>query len=178
MPFLLDDPDREASVGPASIARIGDQAGRKDEHTRTSVKTVTENMPKMLGFMRGMSQKGKKRVIPLFPRNTGTKCFRSTAGVFPVCVIDMQRGKPIRVPECNTPGKRSARKADIRAGMGSWKKPMPSCNGKDRGCAARQHHPTGNRANFHVLPRREKRWSPFVLGNAMERLDGVCARVP
>ncbi len=47
-------PDREARNGPASITRTGGQAERKVEHMQTSVRTVSMNIPKMLGTMRGM----------------------------------------------------------------------------------------------------------------------------
>jgi hypothetical protein len=35
--------------------------------------------------------------------------------------------------------------------MGAWKKRTPVCHGSDRGCAVTQDHPTGNRADFHVV---------------------------
>jgi hypothetical protein len=35
---------------------------------------------------------------------------------------------------------------------------MPCCNGADRGCAARQHHPTRKRADFPLVWRHERTW--------------------
>ena len=53
-------------------------------------------------------------------------------------------------------GKRTARDAEGDAGMGSWSKRTPVCNGSDRGCAVRQDHPPGNRADFHVVLSHER----------------------
>jgi hypothetical protein len=44
--------------------------------------------------------KNSKPVIPFHNRNTGTKGFRVTTGVFPVYVIEMQPAKPVRLPGC------------------------------------------------------------------------------
>lgn len=50
-----------------------------------------------------------------------------------------ERGKPVVSPS----GKAAlARGADETVGKGGGSKRRPFCNGADRGCAARQHHPT------------------------------------
>lgn len=41
----------------------------------------------------------------------------------------VKRGKPVLLPL----GRQTARRADGGAGMGRWRKRMPSCNGADRG---------------------------------------------
>jgi len=53
-------------------------------------------------------------------------------------------------------GQRTVRGADGAAGKGSWNKRTPVCNGSDRGCAVRQDHPAGNRADFHVVLSHER----------------------
>jgi hypothetical protein len=41
---------------------------------------------------------------------------------------------------------------------------MPCCNGADRGCAARQHHPTRKRADFPLVWRHERTWQTDFRG--------------
>jgi len=44
---------------------------------------------------------------------------------------------------------------------------MPSCNGADRGCAARQHHPTRKGADFPLVFRHKK----VVANRSKEQAD-------
>ena len=72
-----------------------------------------------------------------------------------------ERGKPVVSPfpiSNGIEGKRTARQADGTAGKGGERKRMPACNGSDRGCAARQHHPTRKRADFSLVWRHERVW--------------------
>src|SRR5215472_8237991 len=61
-------------------------------------------------------------------------------------------------PYVSREGKRAARQANRRAGMGGWKKRTPSCNGVDRGCAHRQDHPTRKRADVHLVLHHQRPW--------------------
>src|SRR6266436_10249044 len=61
-------------------------------------------------------------------------------------------------PYASREGKRAARQADRRAGMGGWKKRTPSCNGVDRGCAHGQHDPTRKRADVRLVLHHQRPW--------------------
>src|SRR6266478_7145709 len=61
-------------------------------------------------------------------------------------------------PYVSREGKRAARQANRRAGMGGWKKRTPSCNGMERGCAPRQDHPTRKRADVHLVLHHQRAW--------------------
>src|SRR5438128_9467709 len=61
-------------------------------------------------------------------------------------------------PYVSRKGKRAARRADRRAGMGGWKKRRPLCNGVDRGCAHGQHHPTRKRADVRLVLPHQRPW--------------------
>ena len=65
-------------------------------------------------------------------------------------------------PYVSREGKRAARQADRRAGMGGWKKRTPSCNGVDRGCAHRQYHPTRKRADVPLVWHHQRAWPTSV----------------
>ena len=61
-------------------------------------------------------------------------------------------------PYVSHEGKRAARQADRRAGGGGWKKRRPLCNGGDRGCAHRQHHPARKRADVRLVLHHQRPW--------------------
>jgi hypothetical protein len=88
---------------------------------------------KVSGQVRGLQRSPAADVVPPAQRRDLTRWG-----------IDAEHGKPVALP----PGKRAVRRADGAAGRGSGSKPRPACNGLDRGCAARQHHPTRKRADF------------------------------
>jgi hypothetical protein len=74
-------------------------------------------------------------------------------------------------PYVSREGKRAARQADRRAGMGGWKKRTPSCNGVDRGCAHRQYHPTRKRADVHLVLHHQRAW-PTSIGEKADDGSG------
>jgi hypothetical protein len=43
---------------------------------------------------------------------------------------------------------------------------MPPCNGADRGCVSRLHHPTRKRADFPLVFRHERPWPTDKGGHA------------
>ena len=63
-----------------------------------------------------------------------------------------ERGKPVAVPL----GRHLARGADAVAGRGGGRKRRPLCNGAERGCAARQHHPARKGADFPLVLQHEE----------------------
>ena len=91
------------------------------------INIVSASKPKMLT---GLSQKARGK--------DGTLEFRSTQSTIPPVdrqilshqVKSVEHGKPDCLREC---GNRPARAGDRQAGMGGWKKRMPSCNEADKG---------------------------------------------
>jgi hypothetical protein len=77
---------------------------------------------------------------------------RRRGGAYPIPGTHVERGKPDTLPL----GKRVARHADRVAGKGRGRKRTPACNGRDRGCAERQYHPTRKRADFPLVFRHER----------------------
>ena len=65
------------------------------------------------------------------------------------CNVVSPLSPPPRTPRGR--GKRAARRAGGAAGRGGGRKRMPCCNGADRGCAGRPHHPTRKRADFPLV---------------------------
>ena len=81
--------------------------------------------------LRGPGQNGTPSDIPLHHGNTRTKARQANRQS--LTHSQRQSGgtwKPRMFPG---KGKRTARDADERAGMGGWKKRKPACNGPDRG---------------------------------------------
>ncbi|WP_207689794.1 hypothetical protein [Desulfonema limicola] len=76
--------------------------------------------------------------IPRLPDVDGAFAIRSTQSIIPPAdrqilshrVKSVEHGKPDCLRKC---GNRPARAGHRQAGMGSWKKRMPCCNGADRG---------------------------------------------
>ena len=69
---------------------------------------------------------------------------RRRAATFPT----LQQRRNVVSPSSSRKGQRTVRPADGAAGKGSGRKRTPACNGPDRGCAMRQHHPPRKRADF------------------------------
>lgn len=57
----------------------------------------------------------------------------------------------------------SARNAVGMSGTGDWRKPMPFCNGADRGCNIT---PPCKRADFQLVVRDERTGRTFIGGNS------------
>ena len=115
---------------------------------------VNRNKPKVL---RGLHQRvrGRSRTSLLSWRRH--EDHRRTGETY---VIHMVRKRNVETPYLSRrSGRNIARGSKGGAGTGRWKKRRLSCNGADRGCAARQHHPTRKRAHVHRVVHHENRWS-------------------
>ena len=69
---------------------------------------------------------------------TATKKRRRIDSASPIRAIMWNVGNPSPSHQ----GKHAVRPAERAVGMRGWKKRRPFCNGRDRDCAARQHHPS------------------------------------
>jgi len=110
---------------------------------------VRNDKPKMLI---GLDQKVRGQVQGMVGPLAQMQHHRRRAATFPTL---LQRCNVVS-PSFSRKGQRTARPAYGAAGKGSGRKRTPVCNGPDRGCVSRQHHPTRKRADFPVVFRHER----------------------
>ena len=143
------------AVRPRCLCQHQDGAGARmggmANTCECSINIVTDNKLKVL---RGLSQKWQCSGYKDF----GLPCHgHSTLPVERARLThSLLRQRNMATPYVPRQGRQAVRRAYRCAGMRGWKKRRPSCNGVDRGCASRQHHPTRKRADVHLVFRHKR----------------------